>query len=135
MSGAIGTGVAAIMHLGCIIFGAPWYRFFGAGEKMARLAESGSAIPATITLGIFLVLAFWSYCAFAGAGLVPKPPMLRLILIGIAAVYLIRGFLFPVLMKSMPGNSLMFWISSSVICIILGLTHLIGVKQSWAKLS
>ncbi|KKK66980.1 hypothetical protein LCGC14_2958640, partial [marine sediment metagenome] len=36
------SAIAAILHLGCIYFGAPWYRFFGAGEQMAQLAEQGS---------------------------------------------------------------------------------------------
>ena len=134
ISGALGSGIAAIMHLGCIIFGASWYRFFGAGEKMARMAEAGSITPTLITSGIFLVLTFWSYCAFAGAGLMPKPPLLRVLLSGITIVYLSRAFLFPLLMKSIPGNSIIFWISSSSICMILGVTHLIGIKQAWASL-
>src|ERR1700731_551627 len=54
--GAVGSGIAAILHLGCIMFGAPWYRFFGAGEKMAQLDEAGSAAPTRITSGIVLVL-------------------------------------------------------------------------------
>jgi len=36
MIGAALSGLAALLHVGCILFGAPWYRFFGAGEKMAR---------------------------------------------------------------------------------------------------
>lgn len=27
--------LAALIHLGCITFGASWYRFFGAGEHLA----------------------------------------------------------------------------------------------------
>ena len=30
------------VHVGCIVFGAPWYRFFGAGEKMAQMADAGN---------------------------------------------------------------------------------------------
>lgn len=56
LSGAIMSAVAAMLHLGCIVFGAPWYRFFGAGEGMAGLAEAGSVMPAAIAMGIAAVL-------------------------------------------------------------------------------
>jgi len=54
------SAVAAILHLACIYFGAPWYRFFGAGEQMAVLAEQGSIQPTMITSSIVLVLSVWS---------------------------------------------------------------------------
>jgi len=31
-AGGAMSAVAAALHLGCILFGASWYRFFGAGE-------------------------------------------------------------------------------------------------------
>ncbi|MDQ9090624.1 hypothetical protein RC083_03330 [Pseudoalteromonas haloplanktis] len=39
------SGFAALAHLGCIIFGAAWYRFFGASEHMATLTEQGKLAP------------------------------------------------------------------------------------------
>lgn len=36
---------AALLHLICIYFGASWYRYLGAGEKMAEMAEQGSKYP------------------------------------------------------------------------------------------
>jgi hypothetical protein len=39
--GAISSASAALAHLGCIIFGGSWYRFLGAGEQMAKMAEKG----------------------------------------------------------------------------------------------
>lgn len=68
-AGALST-LAAVLHL-CVIVGGPsWYRFFGAGEGMARAAERGSATPALITLVIALVLTIWALYAFSGSGLV-----------------------------------------------------------------
>mgnify|MGYP000483232905 CR=1 FL=1 len=69
------SALAALMHLGCIYFGAPWYRFFGAGEQMAQLAEQGSSKPAVITSGIVFMLAIWSAYAFSAAGLFTKLPL------------------------------------------------------------
>ena len=37
VAGAL-SALAALAHIGCIYFGASWYRFFGAGEQMAIMA-------------------------------------------------------------------------------------------------
>ena len=39
---AAGVVGAALLHLACIIGGPAWYRFLGAGERMARLGATGS---------------------------------------------------------------------------------------------
>ena len=65
---------ASILHLGCIAGGPDWYRFFGAGEPIARAAERGSWIPAAMTAGIAAILALWAAYAFAGAGLIRRLP-------------------------------------------------------------
>jgi len=59
------SAIAALLHLGCIPGGPAWYRFFGAGERMARLAEAGSWRPAVVTLSIAALLASWSACGYA----------------------------------------------------------------------
>jgi hypothetical protein len=101
---------------------------------MAKLAEAGSPIPTRITSGIVLVLAAWAYCALAGAGLAPKPPLLRYLLAGIAAIYLLRGLLGFGLKKIIRGNSMEFWLWSSAICLALGLAYLVGTRQAWDSL-
>lgn len=134
LAGAAGSFMAALLHLGCIFFGASWYRFFGAGEKMARMAEAGSPMPTLVTLGITLVLLAWSYIALAGAGLAPKPPLLRALLAGVTAMYLLRGLMLVPMMKTMAGRSLGFWLWSSAICLALGALHLAGARQTWSSL-
>ena len=132
------SALASLLHIGCIYFGASWYRFFGAGEHMAKLAEQGSLKPTMITAGIVIVLAIWSLFAFSAAGLIIKLPLMRLALITITAVYLLRcsGGIF-IAATSVPtaiGNSNEFWLWSSAICLTFGVVHLIGVKQQWASL-
>ena len=93
IAGGTLSAIAALLHV-AIIFGGPdWYRFFGAGEGMARAAERGSAQPAIITLGIAAVLAVWSAYGFSGAGVIRRLPLLRTALVAISAVYLARGLL------------------------------------------
>ncbi len=52
---------AALIHVGCLIFGAPWYRSFGTGEQMAVIAEQGLIKPSIITSCIVLLL----FCLFS----------------------------------------------------------------------
>jgi hypothetical protein len=72
------SAISALLHLACIYFGATWYRFFGAGEQMAQLAEQGSVRPTLITLGITAVLAMWSLYAFSAAGIIGRFPFIAL---------------------------------------------------------
>jgi len=127
------SALAAFLHLGCIAFGAPWYRFFGAGEQMARLAASGRPYPALVTTAIALVLLTWSLLAFSGAGLVRRLPLLRTVLV--TAIYLVRGAAVLPLMAYVPGRSETFWWWSSAICLTIGLIHMVGLRQVWARLS
>jgi hypothetical protein len=129
------SAIAALLHLACIYFGGPWYRLMGAGEQMARLAESGSAYPAVVTLVIACILCLWSLYALSGAGVIGRLPLLRPVLAAITAVYLIRGFAFVPLMSVIPGRSLHFWLWSSAICAIFGIVHAVGLWQSWNRLA
>ncbi len=138
--GAALSAIAAALHAGCIVFGAPWYRFFGAGEEMAQMAEAGLWYPTVITLAITGVLLLWSLYALSGAGVVRRLPLLRLALCLITGVYLLRGLplvpfaLFPSLAGQFTDNSLPFLLWSSAICLTFGMVHLFGLKQRWAHL-
>ena len=128
------NALAALLHLGCIVFGAPWYRFMGAGEQMAQMAINGHWYPTVVTLVIAAVLAVWSLIALSGAGVILKLPLVRFALSVIAGIYLLRAVAFPALMPYFPGNSMSFWVVSSAICFVLGSVHLIGLRQVWGRL-
>jgi hypothetical protein len=136
VAGAALSALAALSHLGCIYFGPSWYRFFGAGDRMAQLAASGHFAPALVTTGIAAVLALWSLYALSGAGLVPRLPFLRLVLCAITGIYLLRGMGGFVLAALAPGErSVAFWCWSSLICLGIGVLHLVGTRQAWTQLS
>jgi hypothetical protein len=136
---ALGAGlsaIAALAHVAIVIGGPAWYRFFGAGEGMARLASQGSWYPALITLAIALVLASWSAYALSGAGWLPELPHVRLALVAITAVYLLRGVGGLFLAFFAPGgNSPAFWVWSSVICLAFGAVHAAGLARAWHALA
>jgi hypothetical protein len=130
------SGLAALAHVGVVIGGPAWYRFFGAGEGMAQLAANGSWYPAVVTLGIATVLAVWSAYALSAAGFLPALPFVRLVLIAVTAIYLLRGIAGFVLAVAAPGaNGPTFWIWSSAICLVFGAVHAIGLAGRWQILS
>ncbi|ASP49772.1 hypothetical protein [Cognaticolwellia beringensis] len=128
------SAIVAILHLGCIYYGAPWYRFFGAGEQMAVLADRGSIQPTLITSAIVVILSIWSLYAFSAAGIIYRLPFIRLALILITLIYLVRGIAGFFFISSPMGRSPEFWVWSSVICLSFGIVHLVGLKQQWATL-
>ncbi|MGA4636692.1 hypothetical protein ACPA5B_22730 [Pseudomonas solani] len=133
LAGGVLSAIAALLHLACIRYGAPWYRFFGAGERMARLAEAGSPVATLVTLAIASVLGLWAlYALLAGLGIVL--PLARPLLCLVTAVYLLRGLGGLLLIKRGLGRSAAFWVWSSAICLTLGGVHLIGLAQVWQAL-
>ncbi len=131
--GGILSIVASLLHVAIIIGGPAWYRFFGAGEGMARLAESGSTYPALITAIIAIIFALWALYAFSGAKIVNQLPLLKTVLVGISMIYIIRGvFGIPIViyidhpyLKELEGK-MMFMIFSSIVSLACGLFYLIG---------
>lgn len=123
------------MHIAIIVGGPAWYRFFGAGENMARMAERSEVYPTMVTLAIAAVLAIWAAYAFSGAGLLPRLPLLRTALIIIAAIYLLRGIAFvPVLaISGQPITAFALW--SSIIVLLYGTVHAVGIWLAWSSLN
>ena len=128
------SALAALLHLGCIAFGASWYRFFGAGERMAQMASAGSWYPAIVSSAIAAVLAIWAFYALSGAGVIARLPLTRPALCIITGVYLLRGVAGLPMAAIMPGRSPAFWWWSSAICLAIGAVHLAGLRQAWARL-
>lgn len=131
VAGGVLSGFASLLHLAVIVGGPAWYRFFGAGERMARMAERGELQPTLVTLGIAGVLAAWAAYAFSGAGLIARLPLLNVALVLITAICLLRGLaLLPALafqwVKPTP-----FIVWSSLIVLGYGLVHLVGVWRLW----
>jgi hypothetical protein len=139
--GAVLSATAALLHV-AIIFGGPrWYRFFGAGEAMAQMAQARRLRPTLITAGIAMVLLTWSVYALAGAGQINnwlgQPftlPGLKWVLSGVTAIYLLRGLAVVPLWWVLPAHAKRFWLVSSLICLVFGGVHLQGLIQAWSTL-
>ena len=127
------SALAALLHVAVIFGGPEWYRFFGAGEELARMAERGMIQPTLITLAISAILAIWAAYAFSGAGLIRRLPLLRMGLVVITLIYLARGLLvLPALVMGVPLDAFGWW--SSLIVLGYGLAYLIGTWRAWPAL-
>ena len=125
---------AALLHVACIFGGGDWYRFFGAGEELARADEAGSWMPAIVTAGIAALLSVWAAYAFSGAGMIRRLPLIRTALVMIAVIYLLRGlFIIPIMIE--PAMRTPFNIWSSLIVLVYGAFYAVGTWQVWAQLS
>lgn len=136
LAGGVLTGMASVLHMGIIAGGPAWYRFFGAGEQMARLAARGSLYPAVVTAGIAAILAVWTLYALSGAGVIRRLPLLRTALVLIAAIYLGRGVLgIPLVLAwddpyaRQLGARMTFMIVTSAICVALGVCYAVGAAR------
>ncbi len=134
ITGGVLSAIASLMHLAIIAGGPAWYRWFHAGENMVRMAERGAAQAWAITLGIAAALAVFAAYAFSAAGVIPRLPLMRLALIGITAVYLLRGLALAPLLVWKPKlvDSFILW--SSLIVLVYGMVHAIGTWLAWPQL-
>jgi len=132
IAGGAASAAAALLHLACIVGGASWYRFFGAGERMARMAERGAWTPHLFALTIAALLTIWAAYAFSGAGLIRRLPLLRAGLVVITAIYLVRAAM--VFMPSVfrrPDLSTTFMVWSSSIVFAIGFFYAVGTWLAW----
>ncbi len=132
LGGALSFG-AALAHLGIVFGGPDWYRAFGAGEELARLAEQGSSYPALVTVSIALMLAACGAYALSAASVLPRLPLLDAALAVIAGVFLLRGIAgIPVVLwvdaphaVELRGR-MTFMVMSSLVSLGIGLCYAAG---------
>lgn len=124
----------ALLHLVIIGVGAPAYRYFGAGERMAAWAQAGSPVPAAITVGLALLFAVFGLYAFSAANAFRRLPFLIPALLCIGGVYTLRGILVvPAVLHpspEVPVERLVF----SVVALVVGSLYLVGTRMVWARL-
>lgn len=132
------SGLVAALHAVIIAVGAPGYRYFGAGEEMARLDEGGSPVPAMVTAALTAVFALWSAYGLSGAGLLRRLPLLRAGLVTIGAIYTLRGLAcLPEAWWLAVGRTppvLLRQFVFSAVSLAIGIAYLTGTGRAWSTL-
>jgi hypothetical protein len=124
--------LVALLHVYVIARGAPAYRSFGAGEKLAGMAERGSWLPALLTSGITAVFLVFMAYYLSGAGVLPHLPFLKFAMIGIAAIYTLRGVMIALAVRIKLSP---FDFYSSLVSLLVGLLHVAALWLAWPDLS
>lgn len=130
ITGGILSFCISVLHVGIIYAGAKAYRYFGAGEKMAQMAESGSRRPGIITSGIASVFLIFSIYAFSAVNLIPELPYIKMVLPVIGGLYLLRGsaLLYQIITllifkKPVEFKDIIF----SLVSLLLGIIYFTGI--------
>ncbi len=140
---ALATAAGGVAHLMIPLGGPAWYAFFGAPRRLVHMTEAHALYPMVMCLVIAALLSICSAYALSGAGLLPRLPLLRTGLAGIAAVLLMRGVGFVLLEWLRPGSLVKisgsqgidsFLVVSSLICLLIGGAYAWGLISAWSRL-
>ncbi len=115
--------MAAALHVGIVLGGPAWYRFFGAGEGMARMAERRHLWPTVVTLAIAMALSMFGAYAMTAGGHFPFLPLPREALMAITTIYAGRALVPLLLCPVMASMRTRFMSVSSLICGVYALAH------------
>lgn len=120
--------LAAALHVGIVLGGPAWYRFFGAGEHLARMAERRHPWPTLVTLAIASALCVFGAYAMTAGGYFSILPLPREALMAITAIYAVRAVVPLLLAPMMAPMRTHFMIASSLICGVYALVHGIALN-------
>jgi hypothetical protein len=127
----------AVLHVVIIFAGGSGYRYFGAGDKMARAAEAGDPKPTIITAGLTLLFLVFGLYALSAAGQFRRLPLARWAVLGIGVLYLLRGILVgPQAWWAIqhPDQVPLRFVLFSAVALLLGVMCVYGVMLRWKEL-
>lgn len=127
------NGLVALLHLGIILGGPNWYRFFGAGDQLASMAERKHPWPGILTGIIALVFTSWTAICLSLAGILAPIPLALMAAWIITAIYTLRALAPLILMPWIKTlrTGFLFW--SSIICGLFALVHGLAVISAGAR--
>jgi hypothetical protein len=135
IGGVLNLGMA-LLHLCIIAIGPAAYLYFGRAD-LAQLAAAGSPLPASVTAGLVVIFSGFSLYGLSGAGRLGRLPLLRAGLIGVGALYTLRGLIVVLdllglaLGQGYPVRQTLF----SAAALATGLLFLVGTARQWRWLA
>jgi hypothetical protein len=132
LAGSLSLAVAALHAV--MAFSPAMCRSFGAPESFVA---RGPVVVLVVTLLLAMVFASWGLYALSGAGWLPRLPLLLPALVGIGAIFTMRGLLVLVQLLVLAGvlrsrvpvgrRDVVF----STVSLLIGIAYLVGTFASW----
>jgi hypothetical protein len=133
-AGAGASFALALLHVGMIPVGERAYAYFTAPERLIALARAGSVVPAVVTLGVAAIFAAFGVCALIAARR-DRRPGLRILLVGIAGIYLLRGALVvPELVIVQHTGAPPRILAFSLVSLAIGAVYAAGLGRAFRRL-
>jgi len=135
--GGVANLLIGLLHVVIIFVGESAYRYFGAGEEMARWAAEGSVVPPLVTALIVLVFVVFGLYGLSGADRIRKLPLRKAVLIVVSIVFTVRGLLMI---------QFIYWAISpdyevdikdmifTLVAITIGILYFYGTVRRWKEL-
>ncbi|MEJ2795600.1 hypothetical protein WAE56_19535 [Iodobacter sp. LRB] len=117
-----------VIHAGAVIAGPSWFAFFNAPPSVVASARAGTWLAPVSALTIAGLMAICALYAASVAGLVGRPPLQRLGLLGMAVVCLLRAMILPPLAINHPELRNTFEVVSALIWFFAGLGFATGFR-------
>jgi hypothetical protein len=109
------SAIGALIHFAAIAGGADWYVFFNAPPQVVASSRAGTWLAPVTTSIIGLLMAVCAAYAFSALGRLPRLPLPRLMLGGMAGVCLLRAMVILPLAINHPQLRTTFELISAVI--------------------
>jgi hypothetical protein len=122
----------AVIHVGALIAGPPWFVFFNAPPSVVASARAGTWLAPVSALVIAGLMAVCAVYAASAAGLIRRLPLQPLGLAGMAAICLLRALILPPLAINHPELRNAFEVVSAVIWGLAGVGFAVGYRLSRA---
>lgn len=134
LAGILSFSVALFQAI--IALSPSWSLYFGAPEKLV------SNVTLLIISGIAMSIIFivFGLYGLSGAGDIRHLPLLRIVLLGIASIFTLRGLLIILQLLILAGvvhSEKVITpqlILSSIVSLMIGIIYIIGIKNDWQSI-
>ena len=123
---ALVAALGALVHLVALVAGPGWYAFFGAPPPIVASAREGTWLAPASALGIALLMGLCAAYACSAIGAIPRLPLLRSTLAGIAAICLLRALILVPLAFNHPELRTTFQIVAAMVWGLAGIGFAAG---------
>jgi len=127
------SAIGALIHFAAIAGGADWYVFFNAPPQVVASSRAGTWLAPVTTSIIGLLMAVCAAYAFSALGRLPRLPLPRLMLGGMAGVCLLRAMVILPLAINHPQLRTTFELVSAVIWGMAGAGFLVACLLTLAR--